>query len=203
MSTGTETETLKHIDDAKSFFLPPFTIDYDNWWLNQDKELYTFIFAKTGVAIFINAGNALIGQDTIADASGRSLGVILQGLAEMGLVSMNRVFLGRNTGKSYARSGSIFIYSISVGLLAHAFDVVTSVRLLHLPRDVVIVRQLDNIVINPLFRNLPFIPVAPVVENPPLFSPQGIINATNVLTLLGGSIGLWVGVIATNINETA
>lgn len=203
MSTGTETETLNAIDSpSKPWWNEP--LDMHNEWLNQDKELYTLIFVKTGLAILINAGNVIIGEDNLQDASGRSLGSTVQGLAEMGLVSLNRVFLGgKSTPKSAVKVTSTVLYSMTLGLVGHGLDITYSLQLMHIPTDrLPVIRPLDLYVINPLLRNMPFVPVQPVLDNaPPLFSLANATNILNVLTNVGGSVGLMLGIIATNIYE--
>ena len=197
MSTGTDSETKLAVEVGNSNRFMP-VIDFKNEWLNRDKELYTLIFTKTGVGVALNVCNVVLGSDTVEKASGRSLGLVVDGAFEMGLVSFNRVIIG--SGKP--DMAGVFVYDMTLGMFGAMFDAIFNARLLKLPVPPVIpVAQIDNMVVNPLFNNvLQFVPVVAVEQtNPNLQMIQKVVNGLNILTLMGGSIGLTAGLIATQV----
>jgi hypothetical protein len=177
--------------------LPP--IDLGSEWLNKDRELYTLIFTKTGLAIALNGVNVALGSDSLSNAGGRSLGNVFSGLLEMAGVSVNRLLVDA-TKKSPDGAIAIFLADVTGGIIYASADLSLNARLTHLPVPPVFpIAQIDNFIVNPLHGVMvrTFLPPEQVVAIQSIKGAQSIVNGLSILTNVVGSIGVIAGIVAT------
>jgi hypothetical protein len=180
--------------------LPP--IDLGNDWLNKDRELYTLIFTKTGLAVALNGVNIALGSDSISNAAGRSAGNVVSGLIEMAGVSLNRLLV--DAAKKSKDGGLAIVFAdVTAGPIYAVTDVGLNVRLTHLPvpYEGFPIAQIDNLIVNPLHGAMvrTFLPPSQVIALPNIQTPQKIVNGLSILTNVVGSVAVVLGMIATQV----
>jgi hypothetical protein len=199
MSTATETETKKAIDDTGIRRALP-VIDFKNDWLNKDRELYTLIFTKASVGIALSMLNVALGSDRLDTASRRSLLTVFMALQEMGHVSLNRlaIMLLDHERKSYPGLilvdllvyGVIFPVNVMLSMTIAELDIFEGA----LPP----IPQIQNNVINPLFNA---VVGAPRIQQPNvnLQQVQRALNTLRTINYAGGTFGIFLGMAYTQI----
>jgi hypothetical protein len=201
MSTGTEAETKKALDDTTWRRSLPL-IDFKNEWLNKDRELYTLIILKTAIGVGLNTSNIALGSDTVEKSSLRSLGVVFSGLFETGMVSLNRTVIESAIGADNKGTAGLIAYDLTAGWILALIDLILNAKLLYLPVPAVFpVAQVADYVVNPLVQI--YLPVAQVEQsNPNLQLVQKFVNGLNAITLEGGALGIYAGMITTQVLNT-
>lgn len=194
--------------------LPP--IDLKNKWLNKDRELYTLIFTKTGVGVALNGINVALGDDTLTNASGRSLGVVFSGLLEMANVSASRYFieLSENntivgakskdgvTDKAEADATKVAYY-IFLGILLPMIDYSLNSRFVHLPiPNITPIAQVNNVIVNPLHAGMvrAFLPPQQVIGGANTVLLQQILSSLSIVNNVGGALAVTAGILTTQIS---
>jgi hypothetical protein len=203
MSTGTETETKKAIDDTTwRRGLAP--IDFKDEWLNKDRELYTLIILKSALGVALNTVNVVLGSDTLEKSSLRSFGLLTSGLLEFAMVTANRGVIDGAINQDDFRNravGYMMLYNFTGGLALFAIDAVLTSKLEYQPLPQVFpIAQVADYVVNPLVANVLYLPVAPVTQTiPNLQLVQKFVNGLHAITVIGGFLGVHAGLITTQI----
>jgi hypothetical protein len=179
-------------------------IDLKNDWLNKDRELYTLIFVKTSVGIALNGINVVLGDDSLSNASGRSLGVVFSGLLEMANVSTSRYFIelshvGDPTRKGET-AGTTLIYALTIGGLVAINDYALNSRFVHIPvPQIPPLAQIDNYIVNPLHAGMVriFLPPDQVIARNSTVPIQRVLAGLSIVNNLIGSLAVTAGIVAT------
>jgi hypothetical protein len=172
-----------------------------NDWLNKDRELYTLIFTKTGLAVALNGVNIAIGSDSISNAAGRSAGNVVSGLIEMAGVSLNRLLIDASK-KSKDGGIAIFLADITAGPFYAVTDIGLNVRLTHLPVPRVLpIARIDDLIVNPLHNAMvrTFLPPEQVIAIQDMRGVQSVVNGLGIVTNVVGSVAVLLGIIATQV----
>jgi len=192
-------------------------IDLKNEWLNKDRELYTFIFVKTGVGVVLNGINVIVGEETLAGATAWSLGVVFSGLLEMANVSCARLVLQLSKGggptsdrgltkpSSGVATAIITTYDVTFGALLSIIDYSLNSRFVHIPIPAIPpIAQIDNYIANPLHAGIVRIVVPPeqVFGRPNTIPAQRILGGLSIINNVIGSMAVTAGIIATQIVES-
>jgi hypothetical protein len=194
MSTGTDTETKVAVEQEQNKIKLPI-IDFKNEWLNRDKELYTVIFAKTGLSIALFGVNVLLGSDTLQRASVRSLSSIFSGLFEMAYVSGNRILINGIKNKYPDSLATFIILDVVFGTLIYSADIVGNAAILGFEMPQLPLPPI--LAVPPALVNLAFPQqVMPTEPYSSLEFLQDILNMFNGFILVGGAITVAGGSLA-------
>jgi len=174
---------------------------FNNDTLDADKELHLYILAKSGLQIGVATASVITGSTTLPDLGRRIFWTTLQGLYEVGLVSLNRQVV--NSAWDIPNAGSnnysyVPTYDMFVGAPLHILDVGLSAVVIGVENAPQIppIPQVANMVVNPLV-------VQPIAQNivalpPPLHVGNQFIDDAYQFLYVGGSVGLWIGQVVKN-----